>query len=92
MIIKPTDKISAVIQALYKSGLEIIYYSNVHDIMLEYYGQTLEVTKSEFLTAIQEWLEGKNYHLILGGRKSENPCLILYGNLYRPRTKNKWVC
>lgn len=85
--LQATDKQNAIQLAIYKSGKEKIFFSDMPEILAAR-GLDMSVTKQEFLTAIQEFAE-YNYHLIIGGRKSENPGLILYGNLHKPRNKDR---
>lgn len=75
-----TNKIEMIIHAIYKSGRYEIYFSDIKEIIDRQYFNTFSVTKNEFLTAIKEFAE-YNYNLLIGGRKSKNPGLILYGNM-----------
>lgn len=74
--------------AIYKSGRYKIFFSDMPEILAERKLGGFPVTKYDFLTAIREFAQ-YNHHLIIGGRKSTNPCLILYGNLHESRNKNR---
>lgn len=76
-----TDRIDIIKQAIYKSCQKQISFSQINDVVSGYISDKsfFPVTKQEFLTAIREFAE-YNHHLILGGRNSENPALVLYEN------------
>lgn len=82
-----TSKQEIIQLAIYKSGKQEIFFSDMPEI-LKGRGLDIEVTKNDFLTAITEFAE-YNHHLIIGGRKHNNPGIILYGNLHQPRNKNR---
>lgn len=86
---KETNRQFDIQMALYKSGRHELFYKDVDELMRGRYGNVKHVTKYEFMDAIREFAGYADYHLFIGGRKSENPGVILYGNLHRPRNKDR---
>lgn len=84
------DYIGLIVQALYKSGKMCIEYTDVPEILKRYYGdREIPVpTVPQFLEACREFGDSDE-HLILGGRKSKNPCLLLYANASKRKRRIK---
>ena len=75
------DYIGLIVQAMYKSGKMRIEYTDVPEILKWYYSdrEIPSPTTYQFLEACREFGDADE-HLVLGGRKSKNPCLLLYAN------------
>lgn len=76
------DYIGKLIQAMYKSGKLRIEYVEMPEILDNYYGKdnVKHPSVSEFIAACQEFVDGSTEHLVIGGRGSKNPLLLLHGN------------
>ena len=75
------DYIGLITQAMYKSGKMRIEYADVPEILKRYYdNREIPIpTVPQLLEACREFGDSDE-HLILGGRKSKNPCILLYAN------------
>lgn len=84
------DYIGLIVQAMYKSGKMRIEYADVPEILKWYYdNREIPVpTVPQFLEACREFGDSDE-HLILGGRKSKNPCLLLYANISKRKRQIK---
>lgn len=81
------DYIGMLVQAMYKSGKLRIQYIEMPEIIDGYFGKGVVKHPSvqKFLQACKEFTDWSEDHLVLGGRRSKNPVLMLYGNHPRPK-------
>ena len=77
-------------QAIYKSGRYVVTYEDAIRIVREYTNKDIYFTPIEFIDALREDLCDNEKHLILGGRNSKNPIMILYGNYNTKSQRDKY--
>lgn len=78
-------------QAVYKSGQYIVTYEDAICIVREYVNKDIYFTPAEFIDALREDLCDSEKHLILGGRNSKNPTMILFGNYNTKSQREKYL-